>query len=347
MALIRNATVCALPAILAGALLSPSGEALAKKPAAAKVQQASEQTQRAISELAGKFKWGMSPEEVQKVVVDDINARFEERIRKEPAAARQDVIRAEQAAAIEKFTKSYTKFDGQKTGWDVSIVDREYAHKNNESMMVIWEKDQRRFMFFYRDMLWKQFIAFNAENPAFQGKTFDDFANLIQQRYGQASMTFRKARTSEDQQLDHLEWPASGDYVLWAIDLTQFYGNFCLSLWQRSKVAELEDGRRMNSPERRTSGVAVDDVLKNGGGKSDDNADIIDRITGRDTSQDADDRVPAAVFGKGGKHGGKGAASASAPSATPAKSNRRPVNPRDEDKDKVEKTADPLEGTGL
>lgn len=344
-ALIRQATVAALPAILAGTLLAPTSVALAKKPAPAKVQQASEQTQRAISELAGKFKWGMSPDEVSKIVIDDINARFEERIRKEPAAARQDAIRAEQAAAIEKFTKSFIKFDGQKTGWDVSIVDREYAHKNSESMMVIWEKDQRRFLFFYRDMLWKQFIAFNAENPAFQGKTFDDFANLIQQRYGQASMTFRKARTSEDQQLDHLEWPASGDYVLWAIDLTQFYGNFCLSLWQRTKVAELEDGRRMNSPERRNSGVAVDDVLKNSGGKADDNADIIDRITGRDTSLDAEEKAPAASSGKGGKHGGKATATAS-PSSTPSKSSRR-VNPRDEDKDKVEKAADPLEGTGL
>src|SRR5262249_49028363 len=159
-------------------------------------------------------------------------------------------------------------FDGQKTGWDVSIVDREFGHKNNESMMVIWEKDQRRFLFFYREQLWKQFIAFNAES-VFAGKTFDDFAAMIQQRYGAASMTFRKAKTTDDQQLDHLEWPPSGDHVLWAIDLTQFYGNFCLSLWQKSKLGDIEEGRKMNSPERRSANASVDDVLKPGTTKAD------------------------------------------------------------------------------
>src|SRR5204863_3912549 len=125
-------------------------------------------------------------------------------------------------------------FDGQTTGWDVSIIDREFAHKNDESMMVIWEKDQRRFLFFWQQHLWKQFIAFNAEHPAFAGKTFDDFAAIIQRRYGPAAMTFRKLRTSDEQTLDHLEWPPAGDFGLWAVDLTMFYGNHCLALMQKS-----------------------------------------------------------------------------------------------------------------
>ena len=123
--------------------------AIAKKPAAtAKVQQASEQTQRAISELAGKFKWGMSPEEVTALVTADIEARFEDRVRKETNAFRQDAVRSEMGEQIKRFRESYIDFKGQKTGWDVSIVDHEYAHKNNEAMMVMWEKDQRRFLFF-------------------------------------------------------------------------------------------------------------------------------------------------------------------------------------------------------
>ena len=87
--------------------------------------------------------------------------------------------------------------------------------------MTLWEKDQRRFLFFWHDKLYKQFIAFNAEHPVFAGKSFDDFAKLIQNRYGPAEMKFTQMRPSDDMKLDHLEWPASGDYQLYAIDQSE------------------------------------------------------------------------------------------------------------------------------
>ena len=100
--------------------------------------------------------------------------------------------------------------------------------------MTLWEKDQRRFLFFWHDKLYKQFIAFNAEHPVFAGKSFDDFAKLIQNRYGPAEMKFTQMKTKNDMKLDHLEWPASGDYQLYAIDQSEFYGNFCLVLFKPS-----------------------------------------------------------------------------------------------------------------
>ena len=35
---------------------------------------------------------------------------------------------------------THIRFNGQKTGWDVSIVDREFGHRNSESMVVMWER---------------------------------------------------------------------------------------------------------------------------------------------------------------------------------------------------------------
>jgi hypothetical protein len=332
----RSQTWCLLASLIAVPLAPSLAQAKKKQPTREPV--ASVQTQRAISELAGKFKWGMSPEEATELVTSDIEGRYDERIKKETNAFRQDAVRQEMGEQIKRFRDSYVEFKGQKTGWDVSIVDREFAHKNNEAMMVIWEKDQRRFLFFHDSKLWKQFIAFNQENPVFAGKSFDDFADLIQKRYGPASMTFRKLKTSDDQTLDHLEWPASGDYVLWAIDLTSFYGNFCLSLFQRSQLAEIENGRRQNSPETRISRVNVDDVLKEGAPKDDANADIIDKITGHDSTGLAEE--PATTTRRGGK--GKTAA---APAKGPARV--KGGNPRDEDRNKQETAADPLEGSGL
>lgn len=293
---------------------------------------ASEQTVRAIGELAGKFTWGMSPEEVQKLVASDIESRYTERIKAEGSPFKQDALRRDMAEEVDKFKRSYVKFEAAATGWDVSIVDREFAHSNNESMMVIWEKDQRRFLFFWDNKLWKQFIAFNNEHPAFAGKTFDDFANVIQRRYGAASMTFRKLRTSDDQTLDHLEWPPAGDFVLWAVDLTQFYGNFCLSVFQKSRVEDLEKARAVNSPKKGREGASLVDAAMKDGGNKDQNDDIIDQITGRPVGAEVDNKQKADAKGKDKK----------------GKDKDKKGKPAEKEKDPLEDDeADPLKGTGF
>jgi hypothetical protein len=235
---------------------------------------------RAISELMGKFKWGMSPEEVTKVIGEGITAKYAELRKAEPDAYKQDVLRKQGDEEIQKIKESLVKFDGQKTGWDVSIVDKEFGHRNNESMMVQWEKDQRRFLFFYHGKLYKQFIAFDASHPVFKGKSFDDFAQIIQGRYGQAQMKFAKKRTSDDQELDHLEWPVSNDYLLHAIDLSSFYGNFCLMVAQNSVNLQAAKGRAEKNPKAPGSHALVDAVTKPDKGAADANENIVDQITG-------------------------------------------------------------------
>jgi hypothetical protein len=145
-------------------------------------------------------------------------------------------------------------------------------------MVVLWEKDQRRFLFFWHGKLYKQFIAFNAEHPAFQGKSFDDFAKLIEKRFGPAEMKFASLRTKDEQTLDHLEWAPSGDYLLWAIDQSGFYGNFCLVLKQPSVVAQLE--RIRGAHPRGNQNSIIDSVTAPEKTAGDPNADIADEITG-------------------------------------------------------------------
>jgi uncharacterized protein YoaH (UPF0181 family) len=302
----RTASRLARLAALAIAVVAAAPAQAKKKAPPRKPVEATAQTARAISELAGRFKWGMSSGEAMKIVADDLTARYEERLKKEADPFKQDVVRKEMNEAQKKLRESYVKFDGQKTGWDVSLLDHEFAHKNDESMFVIWEKDQRRFLFFFQNRLWKQFIAFDAAHPAFAGKTFDDFADLIQKRYGPAAMTFRKLRTSDDQTLDHLEWAPAGDYVLWAIDHTTFYGNYCLALIQKSVMAEVDRGRKENSPQRGGGAGLVDQVTRSEKVHGDENADIVDEICGR---TDAPSQAPGAAAEEPhpakGKHGGK------------------------------------------
>jgi hypothetical protein len=258
------------------ALSLPVGTAEAKKGEAAHAPSA-----RAVSELAGKFKWGMSPDDCLKIVSAAIQTKYAELIKKEPDTIKQDSLRKEQQEEVDKVRKSAIKFDGRKSGWDVSIIDKEFMQGNSESMVVMWEKDQRRFLFFWNDKLYKQYIAFNAEHPVFAGKSFDDFAKIIQNRYGHAEMKFAQLRTKDDMTLDHLEWPAANDYQLWAIDQSGFYGNFCLKLQQPSVVSQLERIRNEKNPKRPQANALIDSVTTPDQVQGDKNADIVDEITGR------------------------------------------------------------------
>ena len=252
---------------------------LAKKKGGSAPQATAEQ-KRSMAELGGKFKWGMTHQEVWKVMEEAIHARYKEAIAKETDPNKQDDLRRDELQDIEKAKKSLVEFDGKKSGWDVSIVDKEFSQRDGESMIVMWEKDQRRFLFFWNDKLYKQFIAFNAEHPAFQGKTFDDFVKIIQGRYGQPEMKFAQMKTKDDMVVDHMEWPAAGNYKLWAIDQSGFYGNFCLKLFDPKVQGDLDkahgdrDGGRHNN-------ALIDAVTKPDEVEGDKNADVVDQIVGK------------------------------------------------------------------
>jgi hypothetical protein len=268
--------------ILSFAIATP---ALAKgkkaaKPAAESAGKKTAPNPKALADLAGKFKWGMTPDDITKIVGEQITAKYQELITKESDIYTQDQLRKQKDEEIQKVKDSYIKFDGQKSGWDVSIVDKEFAHHNDESMLVMWEKDQRRFLFFYNGHLYKQFIAFNAEHPSFQNKTFDDFAKLIEKRFGPAEMKFANLRTKDEQTLDHLEWAPSGDDELWAIDQSQFYGNFCLVLKQRSVAQQLQKAHQDKLAQGKGGNALIDSVTTPDKVQGDPNSDIVDQITG-------------------------------------------------------------------
>ncbi len=273
-------------------------EAMAKKRPGAQVQQeAGEQTNRAVSELAGKFKWGMSPAETMDVIEKDIRTRYEPKVRGEPDPFKQDTIRKEMIESVNQMRASYIKFDGQRTGWDVSIIDREFGHRNGESMLVLWDlsqANQRRFLFFWNEKLYKQFIALPADK--FKGKTFDEFSEVIQSRYGKAQITFAKMQTQDEMALDYLEWPPAGEFVLRAYDQSSFYGNFCLAVLQKSVYPLVDKERSVHSPSRgHRVNTKIIDTVSTQDSPGDPNADIVDEVLGRHEMRTTQPAVPAVV----------------------------------------------------
>lgn len=274
------ATICLM---FAFSLVCPDVEAQRKRrkrraKKTKKVAQASEQTKIGINKLMGKFKWGTKPGKILRDLEIDLTKDFKTRIQKERDPLKQDRMRRNMLLAIKKLKKNYIGFKGKHTPWDLSLVDKEFAHKNNEAMIVLWGKRDRKFFFFHHGRLWKIYIAFNTE--MFKGKSFADFSGVMEGRFGKAERKYTTSLTGETK-LGHLEWPPAGATRLKAIDNTALYGNFCLVLLDIAAQENVLEGRKLNSPNKKGGDPLVEAVTKEGTETVDDNEDIVDRITGK------------------------------------------------------------------
>lgn len=310
-----------LSLVLVAAMLLPAADADARrrrrrKRKVEKKPQATAQQKVAYNKLLGKFKFGMSAKKVVSMLEQELRDTYKKKMRKERDAIKQDGIRREMLAAIKKLKKNHVKFVGKRSRWDVSMIEHEYAHKNNESMVVRWGKRDRRFYFFHYGKLWKVYVAFNSE--LFRGKRFHDFVRVMEKRFGKGEAKF-KMNVKKESVLSHIEWPPAGNTILKAIDETAFYANFCLVLIDKMAQARVKEGRHLNSPKKRKSDPLVDAVTGKGGGSRDPNSSIVDQITGKGA------RRPVVS-------GGSDSSSSPGKSSPPPRKRRRPkkkLNPKD------------------
>jgi hypothetical protein len=161
---------------------------------------------------AGVFKWQMSPEEVMGLVREAIQKKYQPRIEgsaQDPG--KQQRIRDEMEKELQTVKKSYTKFEGQKSGLDVSIVGPEFQQNTGEAVLVAKEDIWTRYFFFFENGLYKMFLAFNKD--AIEGKPFRDFGRGMEAKYGHAKEVYRdeKMMGGIKHILDDYEWSAGGD----------------------------------------------------------------------------------------------------------------------------------------
>ena len=266
-----------------------------KRKKKAEVTEATEETKTAIIKMMGEFKWDMRSEKVIDALELDLRKGYVPKIRKMKDPLKQDSMRREMMAKVKELRKNLVKFVGKRTPWDVSLIDKEFSHKNDESMVPQWGKRDRRFYFFHDDGLYKLYIAFNAD--LFEGKTFEDFAGVMEARFGPAERKYATTIMGKPK-LDHLAWPAADGTIMKAIDNTGFYGNFCLVLVNLNTQERVMSGREMNNPKRKGGDPLVEAATQGRADLTDDNESIIDQITGKD--QTAPDTVGESLKKKKG-----------------------------------------------
>jgi hypothetical protein len=262
----------AAPAAYAKAKKKPAPKKPAPKKPEPKLAPPTAEQKKALGELMGAFSFGMDKDQILAALTKQIDDRYAEQIAATSDVMTQDKLRKEKAKEIATIKKSYVEFAGAKTGWDVSLIDQEFAHNTGESMLVYWEnaggKNQRRFFFFYEGKLWKMFVAIDTKALAEDQRNFTFFRNLMESRYG-------KGRVADGRE----KWDA-GDFEVHAVDKMAFYGSFGLLIQDPKVLPSLMATREANAPAAKGKDAIIE-VIRDDGTKPVDihaNDDGVDSI---------------------------------------------------------------------
>jgi len=215
-----------------------------------------EQKKAFINQMGG-FKLGMTKDEILAVLQKQIAERFEEKIKATTDVAQQDRFRKDKKAELARIAGTYVKFDGSPTGWDVSIIEGEFAHKTNEAMMERWENDNgknnRRFFFFYNDKLWKMFVSLDVSMIPEEKRNFDTFKSSMEGQYGKGAIDGGT-----------ISWRA-GEFDARAIDKFRDYGALGLVVEDPKIRTEVLALREQMAPPKATTPSVINAVIDKDG----------------------------------------------------------------------------------
>lgn len=219
---------------LAGDAVAEAGKAKKKKKTAAKPKakapaKLTADQKKARVEMMGSFKFGMSKDEVLAALGKQLDERYAELIAETQDVYKQDQLRKEKKKELARVKKSFVEFTGQKSGWDVSIVDEHFKHGTDEAMLEYWEnqggKNQRRFFFFQDGQLWKMVIQIDTAQFGEEQQSFEFFANAMKSRYGADVVDPAQTETAY-----------KGEVFVKAVDKTRFYDAFVLVIADPSRA---------------------------------------------------------------------------------------------------------------
>ena len=235
---------------------------------------ATPEQKKAMAELMGAYTFGMSKDQIIGQLTKQIDERFAEQIKATSDVYTQDKLRKEKQKEITRVRQSLIEFDGKKSGWDVSLIDEEFAHNTRESMLMYWEneggKNQRRFFFFHEGKLWKMFIAFDTKQLAPESRNFGYFSALLEQRYGKGTMD-----------KNYVAW-MTPEFEVRAVDKMAFYGALGLLIQDPKAQKPIAEVRAANAPAAKGKDNIIEVIRQKGDASDnvnlDENNDAVNAI---------------------------------------------------------------------
>lgn len=229
----------------------------AKKEKAAPVKSAppvTDANKKKLQERMGGFKFGMTKDEVTAQMSKQLNERYEEKLKGTTDVAAQDRIRKEKKQELARLTSTYTTFAlNKESPWDVSIIEGEFGHGTEESMMERWEnangKNERRFFFFYQGKLWKMFISLDLSILPEDKRNFDTLQGVMQTQFGPGLV-----------EPGRITW-STGDLKVRAVDKLSTYSAIGLTLEDPAIDKELVALREAKAPPKKETSSVIRAVV--------------------------------------------------------------------------------------
>ena len=222
-----------------------------------KVVPVSAEHKKTLAELYAGFKFGMAKDEVVATLSKQIEERYADKLKGTTDVALQDSIRKQRKNEIDEVAKSYTKFEGKTTGWDVSMIDDEFAHNTGESMLARWEnqdgENRRRFFFFLDGKLWKMFVLLDVSKIPEDKKNFATFQGTMEGKYGPA-----------DVEVGTLTW-RTDEFNVRAVDKLKTYDALALVIEDPKTMKDVLAMRESKAPKKKEGTSIINSVIDKDG----------------------------------------------------------------------------------
>jgi hypothetical protein len=228
--------------------------AAAGKPKPRKLTAVSAGHKKALAELYGGFKFGMTKDEVIAVFSKQLDERYDEKIKATTDITAQDRLRRDKRNEVNRLQSSYISFETAKPSpWDVSIVEEEFAHNTGEAMLERWEnqggKNQRRFFFFSDGRLWKMFVSLDVSILSEDKKNFATFRSVMEGKYGAGDVEDGK-----------ITWRTE-EFDVRAVDKLKSYDALALVIEDPRVRRQVEATREAKAPPRRETNSVIKAVI--------------------------------------------------------------------------------------
>ena len=261
---------------LSTGLVASAHAAPKKKKGAQAAQEAPQSTE--IAKAMGDLKWGMTREQVFEHFSSAMREKYKPLLAKASGALEEDKLRARHRDELNKLKSTLVAFNGKKTGWDVSFLKGEFTHYNAESLFLVSDDASENYYFFIQNKLWKWYKAFKVE--AFEGKTFVQFAEALQARYGKGQVREGEAAHGGGKQ-QWVEWQDAATRLR-AVDNKQFYGFYSLVFEDKETLRRLPELRSSKVAEKNKGNPLIETVTSaEAAAEPDSNPDVVDHITGK------------------------------------------------------------------
>jgi hypothetical protein len=217
----------------------------------------SAEAKKKLAANMGPFKWGMTKDEIIAGLQKDLDARYEEKIKATSDIPMQDRLRKEKKTELARIASTYTAFEGKKGGWDVSIIEQEFAHNTGESMLERWEnqdgKNNRRFFFFKDGKLYKMFIQLDVSILPEDKRNFETFKGVMTSNYGQG-----------DVEGGLITW-RTPEFDVRAIDMLKSYGAVAIAIEDPRVTKELIAERAEKAPKKADTNPIIKAIVDTDG----------------------------------------------------------------------------------